>query len=63
MIITLLIIFVLSLIMAIYSMRDFDVPDSVKKLISRKNAKGTIVFLKKKIIHYSSGSSSFSSGS
>lgn len=62
MIITFAIILILSLVLAIRSMKDFDVPESIKKLIMGKRAKGTILFLKKKIVHYSSGSSSLSSG-
>ncbi len=56
------IILVVSIILAVRSMKDFGVPEVIKKMISSKRAKGTIIFLKKKIIHYSSGSSSFSSG-
>lgn len=52
MIISFLIIFCISAILAARSMKDFDVPESIKTLISGKKAKGTIIFLKKKIIHY-----------
>lgn len=57
------IIFLISLVLAIRSMGDFDVPDAIKKIILGKRARGTILFMKKKIVHYSSGSSSLSSGS
>lgn len=60
---TFFIIFVISLILAIRSMKDFDVPEAIKKFVLRHRARGTILFMKKKIVHYSSGSSSFSSGS
>lgn len=42
-------------------MGDFEVPDVVKKILFGKRARGTILFMKKKIVHYSSGSSSLSS--
>ncbi|KKP67006.1 MAG: hypothetical protein UR63_C0025G0013, partial [Candidatus Roizmanbacteria bacterium GW2011_GWC2_35_12] len=46
---------------ALRSMKDFGVPKEIKRLLDRKKAKGTIIFSKKKMIHYSSGSSSLSS--
>ncbi len=59
--ITFAIILFISLILAIRSMGDFEVPDVVKKILFGKRARGTILFMKKKIVHYSSGSSSLSS--
>lgn len=58
MITTIIIIFVVALLSAIYSMRDFDVPKEIHTLIFQKKARGTIVFLKESIKHYSSSSSS-----
>ena len=57
----LIIIFLLSLVLAIRSMGDFEIPAAIKKIILGKRARGTILFMKKKIVHYSSGSSSLSS--
>ncbi len=33
-------------------MRDFELPEDVKKLLKIKPIKGTIVFLKDKVLHY-----------
>lgn len=55
-------IFVLSLIMAILSMRDMGVPKEISRLISVRKHKGSIVFFKHQVKHYSSSSSSRSSG-
>lgn len=59
----LLLILVLAFILALKSMKDFDVPGEIKKMISARKMKGTIILTKKKAIHYSSDSSVFSSGS
>jgi len=56
-------IFIVSLILAFRSMRDFDIPSEIKHLLMSKRVRGTILFLKGKIKHYSSISSSLSSGS
>ncbi|KKP72848.1 MAG: hypothetical protein UR68_C0012G0041 [Candidatus Roizmanbacteria bacterium GW2011_GWA2_35_19] len=56
-----LLILAVSFILALRSMKDFGVPKEIKRLLDRKKAKGTIIFSKKKMIHYSSGSSSLSS--
>lgn len=56
------IIFVISFILAIRSMSDFDIPKEIKYLLDSKRIKGTIVFFRDKIKHYSS-TSSRSSGS
>ena len=42
-------------------MSDFNLPKEILRLINQKKIKGTIVFLKNKIIHYSISSSSKSS--
>jgi hypothetical protein len=63
MVLTFILILILALVLAFLSMRDFDVPDEIKKIISARKMKGTIILTKKKVIHYSSDSSVFSSGS
>ncbi|MCX6732357.1 MAG: hypothetical protein NTV98_02345 [Candidatus Roizmanbacteria bacterium] len=56
-------LFVLSLILAIRSMKDLNVPQEIHRMINNKKYKGKIVFFKdKKVKHYSSSSSSRSSG-
>lgn len=52
------IIFIISLILAIRSMKDFGIPKELKVWLNGKRIKGTIVFFKDKIKHYSSSSSS-----
>lgn len=47
-----ILILFLSFILALYSMRDFQIPYEIKQLITSKKIKGTIIFLKEKIIHY-----------
>jgi len=63
MVIIFLLILTLAFIFALMSMKDFDVPGEIKKIISARKMKGTIILTKKKAIHYSSDSSAFSSGS
>lgn len=58
MILTISTILVISFIMALWSMRDFKMPDEIQKLLMRRKIKGTIVFLKDKVKHYSSDSAS-----
>jgi len=58
-----IIVLVLAFFVALKSMKDFDVPGEIKKMISARRMKGTIIPTKKKTIHYSSDSSVFSSGS
>lgn len=50
----LIIIFILSLafIAALFSMNDFKTAAALKKIIKRRNLKGTILFFKNKIVHY-----------
>ncbi len=61
MILTFILIFIISFILALRSMRDFGLPNEVKKMISEKKIKGTIIFLKNKIVFYKHHSSSSSS--
>lgn len=56
-------IFLISLILAVRSMKDIHIPEEIQRLIHNKKYKGRIVFFKgKKTKHYSSSSSSKSSG-
>jgi hypothetical protein len=55
-----LILFIISLIAAARSMKDFEVPSEVRSVMNSKQVKGTIVFFKNTITHYSSDSSSSS---
>jgi len=48
------IIFIISLILAIRSMSDLEVPSEVKKMIVNKKGRGTILFFKGKTVHYHS---------
>ena len=52
MFITLLLILVLSFILALFSMKDFNVPSEINHLIQGKKVRGKIVFFKNKIVHY-----------
>jgi len=54
------IILLISFVVSLASMRDFGAPASVKKIFSGTKKKGTILFLKNKVKHYSSASSSSS---
>jgi hypothetical protein len=58
-----ILILILAFVFALISMKDFDVPGEIKRMISARKMKGTIILTKKKTIHYSSDSSVFSSGS
>lgn len=55
-----ILLFVIAFILALRSMKDLNVPDEIKKMLRIRKLKGTIVFLKDKITHYSSPSSSSS---
>jgi len=57
-----ILLFLISFLWALWSMRDFGLPKEILNLINRLKLRGTILFLKKKVIHYSS-SSKFSSSS
>ena len=50
--ITLSIILLISFFLALRSMKDLQVPLQIKHLLAANKIKGTIVFLKDKIIHY-----------
>jgi len=52
-----LLILALSFILAFRSMKDFDIPKEIKHLLMSRKIKGTILFLKGKVKHYSSTSS------
>ena len=54
------VIFFLSLIMALFSMKDFQTPAEIARFIALRKIRGTIIFFKDKISHYSSSSSSTS---
>lgn len=58
---SIIVIFIISIVLAIRSSRDeFSVPDELTKLKIRrqKPVSGVILFLKKKIVHYTSSISS-----
>ncbi len=61
MIIIFLVIAVISFLIALRSMKDFSIPQEIKRLLTNKKIKGTIIFFKNKTKHYSSSSSSSSS--
>lgn len=61
MIIIFAVIGVISFVMAFHSMKDFGVPNEIRKLLPTKKVKGRIIFFKDKVEHYSSESSSSSS--
>ena len=50
--IILTIILFISFFMALWSMRDFEMPKEVRKLMKFKKVAGTILFLSGKITHY-----------
>jgi len=52
MLLTFLVILVLSFILALFSMKDFNVPSEINHLIQGKKVRGKIVFFKNKIVHY-----------
>ena len=51
-IVVLAILFVLSVVGAVISMKDFTLPQEVQKILPKTVRKGTIVFFGKKIRHY-----------
>ncbi|MDH7476271.1 MAG: hypothetical protein QHH09_02245 [Microgenomates group bacterium] len=56
------IIFIISFLVTLKSMNDFQLPKEISSIINKnKTIKGTILFFKNKIMHYSSMSSSGSS--
>lgn len=62
MIVILILLLILSFVIALHSMKDFYLPKEIRRLIEARRVRGTILFLKGKIEHYSSKSSSASSG-
>lgn len=48
-----ILILIISIILAFSSLHELEIPPEVKKLSKRKFSSGVIIFLKKKIIHYS----------
>jgi len=58
--ITFVLLLAISFIFSLVSMRDFHIPAEIAKIVSMKKIRGTIVFFKDKIEHYSSSSSSSS---
>ncbi len=53
-------IFIVSFLLALGSMKDFHAPNEIMRMISMKKVRGSIVFFKDKVNHYSSSSSSTS---
>lgn len=49
---TFVLILILAFVLALTSMKDFDVPSEINRLIQGKKVKGKIVFFKNKIVHY-----------
>ncbi len=56
-------IFIVSFLLALGSMKDFHAPSEIMRMISMKKVRGSIVFFKNKVQHYSSSSSSSTSTS
>lgn len=52
MLITFLLILVLSFILALSSMKDFNVPAEINRLVQGKKVRGKIVFFKNKVVNY-----------
>ncbi len=57
-IVVVFLIILISLVLAARSMKDFDIPKELRMFIDSKRIRGTIVFFKEKIKHYSSSSGS-----
>ncbi|HEX7543165.1 MAG TPA: hypothetical protein VF385_03730 [Patescibacteria group bacterium] len=47
-----MLILILAFVLALTSMKDFNVPSEINRLIQGKKVKGKIVFFKDKIVHY-----------
>ena len=47
-----ILILILSFILAVRSMADFEIPKEVRRLLKINKVKGTIMFLKGKVKHY-----------
>ncbi len=52
MIIYFIIIFIISFMLAFYSMKDFQLPQEIKRILRERKIKGRIVFFKDKIKKY-----------
>ncbi|PJC83204.1 hypothetical protein CO006_00610 [Candidatus Roizmanbacteria bacterium CG_4_8_14_3_um_filter_35_14] len=48
MLLVFLVILIISFILALRSMKDFDMPNEIKKLLQNQKIRGTIIFLKDK---------------
>lgn len=57
------IILILSFLLALRSMKDFQIPQEIKHFLLTKKIKGTIIFFKNKIVHYRHSSSTSSASS
>lgn len=55
-----ILILIISILITFKSMNDLEAPKEVRSLIKKRRTKGTILFFKKKIKHYSSSLSSSS---
>ncbi len=47
-----LVLFLISFLLALRSMRDFRLPAELQHMLNARKVKGTIVFLRNKIVHY-----------
>lgn len=54
----LILIFILSVVLAHRSMKDLQTPHEITRMIAKKKVRGTVLFTKGKVRHYSSLSSS-----
>ncbi|KKP61378.1 MAG: hypothetical protein UR56_C0014G0011 [Candidatus Roizmanbacteria bacterium GW2011_GWC2_34_23] len=52
MLFTFILILSLSFIVALRSMKDFNVPGEITRIVQGKKLKGKIVFFKNKVVHY-----------
>jgi hypothetical protein len=52
MLLPLILILALSFIFAFHSMKDFNIPAEITRLVQGKKVRGKIVFFKNKVIHY-----------
>ncbi|NTU73367.1 hypothetical protein HGB07_04330 [Candidatus Roizmanbacteria bacterium] len=60
MILIFILLIIVAFALALHSMKDLNVPPEIAKLIRSKKVRGTIVFFKNKVHHYSSSSTSSS---
>jgi len=49
---TFIIIFIVAFVLALRSMKDFNVPAEINRLVQGKKVRGKIVFFKNKVVHY-----------